>query len=112
MLAMIPNVTFTEVVAAWQSRLGQRVRVTTEERGRVRRTAEGVLKPGIPDAIEVVPDEHGRVAFMIVGPGPNTYGFLLDPRIVKTGQEQHDGREVRVEMYGGVAFVIQTLKRS
>jgi hypothetical protein len=109
---MIPNVTFAEVVAVWQSRLGQRVRVTTEEHGRVRRTAEGVLKPGIPGAIEVVPDEHGRVAFMVVGPGPNTYGFLLDPRFVTAGQEQHDGHDVRVEMYGGLAFMMETLERA
>jgi hypothetical protein len=92
-----------------QARLGLRVKISREEGGRIRRAGQGVLKPGIPGATEAVPDDLGPVAFMIVAPGPNTYGFLLDPRVLTAVQEQPDRRLLRVEILGGSAFVIETL---
>jgi hypothetical protein len=103
-------VTFAEAVAVWQALLGQRVKVSMEEHGRVKHAAEGVLKPGVPGATEVIPDEHGRVGFMIVEPGPATSGFFLDPRVVTAAHELPNGRGVRVEMTRGNAVVIERLQ--
>jgi hypothetical protein len=99
-------VTFAEVVAATQARLGQRVKVTIREQGRTKRTCHGVLAPGLCGATEAVPDEDGKVAFRVA---PNAWWFLLRPDLVTDAQEQPGGRVLRVEMVGESAFVIETL---
>jgi hypothetical protein len=44
-----------EAVASVQARLGRRVKVSIEENGQVRRSCEGVLKPGLDGSTEAVP---------------------------------------------------------
>jgi hypothetical protein len=104
--------TFAEIVDATRARLGQRVSLSREENGRIRRTTRGELKPGIPNTTDAIPDDQGRVGFMIErrhGPGaPAVYGVLLDPLVVIDGREDRDGRRLRIELYGGSAFIIET----
>jgi hypothetical protein len=97
-----PRMTFDEAVAATQARLGERVRVQTEVKGRKPRTREGVLEPGKLDATEATPEEDGRVAFRL-GFG---YWFLLVPTLFIDAQEQPEGK-LRVEMAGDTAIVIE-----
>ncbi len=101
-LAHHPGMTFDEAVAAAQARLGQRVRVRTEVKGRKPRTREGVLEPGELDATEPTPEEDGRVAFRL-GFG---YWFLLVPTLFIDAQEQPEDK-LRVEMLGDRAIVIE-----
>jgi hypothetical protein len=96
-------VTFAEAVAAMQSRVGQRVKVSVEEQGRIRRTHEGVLRPGRDDATEATPEDDGRIVFRVA---PYASWFQLVPSVFTDAQEQPDHR-LRVEM-GESAFVIET----
>ena len=97
-----PRMTFDEAVAATQARLGQRVRVRTEVKGRKPRTDEGVLEPGKIGATEATPEDDGRVAFRL-GFG---YWFLLDPTLFIDAQEQPENK-LRVEMAGDNAIVLE-----
>jgi hypothetical protein len=99
-------VTFDEVASAAKARVGQRVSVRIEMQGEVDRTFRGILAPGQLDTLEATPDEYGRFAFRLAR---GAAGFVLDPRLVTCGQERPDRRELRVEMHGGVAIVIETL---
>jgi len=93
--------TFDEAVAATQARLGQRVRVRTEVKGRNPRTRQGVLEPGKFDATEATPEDDGRVTFRL-GIG---YWFLLVPTLVRDAQEQPEDK-LRIEI-GDRAIVIE-----
>ncbi len=96
------RMTFDEAVAAAQARLGQRVRVRTEVKGRKPRTREGVLEPGRFDATDATPEEDGRVAFRL----SFSYWFLLTPTLFIDAQERPEGK-LCVEMLGDRAIVIE-----
>jgi hypothetical protein len=94
---------FDEAVAAMRARLGQRVRVRTQVRGRKPTTWEGILEPGVIGATEATPDDEGRVAFRL-GFG---HWFLLHPTLFIDAQEQPE-HKLRVEMAGDFfALVIE-----
>jgi len=97
-----PRMTFDEAVAATQARLGQRVRVRTEVKGRKPRTLEGVLEPGKYDATEATAEDDGRVMFRL-GFG---FWFLLAPALFIDAQEQPE-HKLRVELVGDRAVVIE-----
>jgi hypothetical protein len=97
--------TYEELVVEMQARLGQKVRVGFERKGRIRRSREGDVKPGLDTRSELMPDDDGRLVFRVVG----SEWLVLDPRLVADAQEQRDGQVLRVEMVDGSAFVIETL---
>jgi hypothetical protein len=96
--------TFAEVVAALEARLGQPVEWSRVERGQIRRTQQGILSPGRWDAAELPVEDDGRVVFRLA---PGGAWFQLDPRVFAGAQEEGD-RRLRVELVGGGAFVIET----
>ena len=89
-----------------QAQLGQRVTVSFEQQGRIRRTHEGVLRPGRDGATEATPEDDGRVVFRV---DPSFHWFQLVPSLFIDAQEDPD-RRLRVEMVGESAFVIETPK--
>jgi hypothetical protein len=100
-----PPQTFAELVAAMQARLGLRVKISTEERGRIRRTSRGVVQPGRDDRTRLVPEDDGRLVFRL---SPAEW-YTLDPRLITKIEERPDRRLLRVEM-GGSALVIETFR--
>jgi hypothetical protein len=95
--------TFAQVVDATNARVGRRVIVEHEERGRLVRGTWGVL-------------EQSRVGRPIKDGGPEVYKlapyawwFALNPLAVTGAQEEHDGRLLRVQMVNETDFVILTL---
>jgi hypothetical protein len=101
-------VTAAEAVAAVQSQLGHRVKVSIEEGGRTRRTCQGILKPGLDSATEAIPDEEGSVTFKV---GDYAWWFRLNPSVVTDAQEHAGRRQLRVHM-GAYAVVIESLERA
>jgi hypothetical protein len=97
-----PRMAFDEVVAAMQGRLGQRVRVRTEVKGRKPSTREGILEPGAYGATEATVDDDGRVVFRL-GIG---YWFVLAPSLFVEAQEQPE-HKLRVQMVGDRAVVVE-----
>ncbi|HTA06425.1 MAG TPA: hypothetical protein VK774_08685 [Solirubrobacteraceae bacterium] len=95
--------TFDETVDAMRLRLGQRVKVTFEEKGQISRTDEGVLRPGRDGATEATPEDDGRFVYRVA---PQSHWFQLVPSVFLDAQED-DNYRLRVEMVGGSAFVIE-----
>lgn len=91
-----------------QSRLGDPVKVSIERQGRIRARDQhqGVLKPGLDDRTELVPDDDGKLVFRVA----RFQWFALDPRIIVAAQEELDGRRLRVDMPES-SFLIDTLPR-
>jgi hypothetical protein len=100
-----PPQTFAELVAAMQARVGLRVKISMEERGRIRRTSQGVVQPGLDDRTRLVPEDDGRLVFRL---SPAEW-YALDPRVITNVEERPDRRLLRVEM-GGTALVIETFR--
>jgi len=98
-----PRMTFDEAVAATQARLGRRVRVRSEAKGRTSRTREGVLEPGRHGATEATVEDDGRVVFRL---GLSHWFQLLPPPIFLDAREEPE-HKLRVEMVGDSAFVIE-----
>lgn len=88
-----------------QALVGQRVKVTIEEQGRIRRTHEGVLRPGRDGAVEAPNEDDGRIVFRVA---PYASWFQFVPSAFTRAQELAD-RRLRVEM-GESAFVIEARK--
>ena len=100
--------TFDELIVTMQARLGHPVKYSLAKDGRIEQSSQAVLTTyngGTTDP--VAPDELGRVAFGCPYPG---LGFVLDPSVVTGWQESSDGRLLRVDMYGGAAFLIETVE--
>jgi len=106
---------FDEAVTAMQARLGQKVRVKREPKGRAQSTVEGTLRPGqgfeeesrgLGAPAAAVPDEDGAWTFRVA---PNAYWFRLHPQMVTGVQEESDRRRLRIELADGGAFVVERL---
>jgi hypothetical protein len=101
-------VTFDDVIAATEARLGQRVEVQIKERRRVQRKCRGVLSTGAD--INPEADGHqddGSVVFQVA---PAAWWFRLSPEAVTGAEEERDGRVLRVHLGAGqMEFVIETL---
>jgi hypothetical protein len=101
------RVTFEEIAQAARARLGHRVCVRiVDERGRLQNFGRGELAPGRPGAADAVVDDDGQIGFRVA---PGHWHFLLHPAIVRDAREELDGKELRVELSGGGAVVIETL---
>lgn len=100
--------TFDEVVAAMDARLGKRVKVQIEERGRKGgRTCQGVLTAGLGiDGESNGHQDDGSVIFRVA---PAAWWFRLSPQIFTDAQEEREGRLLRVQMSGLGQFLIETL---
>lgn len=99
--------TFEEIVEAARARLGHGVCVRiVDDRGRLLNFGRGELAPGRLGATDVVVEDDGQIAFRLA---PGTWWFLLHPGIVVDAREELDGKELRVELSGGGAIVIETL---
>jgi hypothetical protein len=102
-------VTFDEIVAAANARVGHRVRVTHKENGRTVRTHEGVLEAAGDAGVQSIPgNEAGHVA-VTYRIAPLASWVRLDSTAAIDAIEQRDGRLLRVEMHEENAFVIETL---
>jgi len=103
-------VTFEEIVDAARARLGQGVCVRiVDERGRLKSFGRGELAPGRPGETDAVIEDDGRIAFRVA---PGALWFLLHRGIVVDAREELDGTELRLELVGGGAIVIETLGSS
>lgn len=101
------NMTYEEIVEAACARLGHGVCVRiVNERGRLQNFARGRLVLGLPGATDAVIDDDGRIVFRVA---PGSFHLLLHPGIVVDAREELDGKELRVELSGGGAVVIEML---
>lgn len=99
------HMTFAELVIAIQAKTGLRVKLTSDDPSRDRkrhRTVQGVVKPGLDQRTELVPDDDGRLVFRLA----QSQWYVLDPSIVTNAHAEPDGR-LCVEM-GDVKWVIET----
>ena len=96
--------TFAELVAALQARLGQGVEVIVHRPGEQPRARQGALKPALDDRTQLVPDDDGRLVFRVV----QSEWYVLDPRVITDAGADPDGL-LRVEMGPTYALVVKTL---
>jgi hypothetical protein len=101
--------TFDEVLHWTRARLGQGVIVSREENGRIVQTKRGDLAPGVLNATDVIPGERGQVGFRVA---PLAYWFVLWPEFVADAHEEREGKQLRIDLYGGSAIVIEIVRES
>ena len=98
--------TFAEIADVACAKRGHWVSVRIfDRRGRVTNMGRGELLPGRLDATEVAVDDDGAVVFRVGA----AWWIRLDPRIVVDGEQDGDGKELRVELARGGAIEIETL---
>jgi hypothetical protein len=67
-----------------QARIGQPVKVSVEDRDRIQRTYEGILRPGLDGYTEATPEDDGSVVFRAA---PHAWWFRLHPLVVIRARE-------------------------
>jgi hypothetical protein len=104
---MISCVTFAEVVAALQRRLGQQANVAMVEGGRRGEARHGILSPGRLDATEIAVEHDGSLVFKLA---PGACYYRLDPSMFAGAEEVSDRHlwKLRIELVGGAGLLVET----
>jgi hypothetical protein len=102
-----PLPTFEDVLLALQDRLGREVRVHIEGPGpSVLARFVGTLDAAHDLTRRDDPDDPDAGVFVRFA--ETETGFLLEPRLFVAGDELHDGRLLRIEQRGEIAFMVES----